>query len=446
MTLKTRRILYIFFILLFLTITPLISLYASGYKIGQEFRIEKTGILILDSKPAGATIYLDDKAQRVFWKKYFNPEESYIQTPAKIKNLLPGEYFVRIEAPGYWPWQKKLKIEPGQSTFAEDVRLFKKDLPTNVVEGSFQEILFQENPNYLFLKNGTNTQLLNLEHESIEKTINVDSLSAPDWNANFNVFSFGEKIYTLNKEEENQKYSSRELGEGFFDFSENDSGLLYFYDGKSINSFDLKNQSISELVKTNDISNFIQKDNFLFYTHQEINSTNLLAWSLNDKLIKKQISLPASEYKFVNKNHKLINLLDTRHSILYLIDPLSPIQPLKDTINNINKFEWIDENILIYANNFEIWIYNLNNLEKTLLTRISEKIDRIIPHPSKNYIIFSTDTKINILELDNREKRNITELISLNKIKDPVMTKNGEVLFFLARIGKQEGLYKLFIQ
>src|SRR3989339_1238981 len=129
MSLKQRQALFIFFILVFLTATPLISLYAIGYKIGSGFSFQKTGMLILDTDPKGAKIHLDGKIQQNFFKRIYAEEQSYIRTPAKIKNLLPGTYDVRVELPGFWPWQKKLTVNPGQSTFAADIRPFKKALP-----------------------------------------------------------------------------------------------------------------------------------------------------------------------------------------------------------------------------------------------------------------------------------------------------------------------------
>ena len=44
------------------------------------------------------------------------------------------------------------------------------------------------------------------------------------------------------------------------------------------------------------------------------------------------------------------------------------------------------------------------------------------------------------------EKRNITELVELDIIKWPFLNEKGDMLYFYAKIGNQEGLYKLAIQ
>jgi hypothetical protein len=64
MTLKTRKILFIIFILAFVIITPLVSLYAAGYQIGQNFSIQKTGILVVKTTPGNAAVKLENKTQK----------------------------------------------------------------------------------------------------------------------------------------------------------------------------------------------------------------------------------------------------------------------------------------------------------------------------------------------------------------------------------------------
>ena len=47
-------------------------------------------------------------------------------TDAIITNLFPEEYDIKIEKENYHPWQKKLNVSPGKSTFAQNIILFKK--------------------------------------------------------------------------------------------------------------------------------------------------------------------------------------------------------------------------------------------------------------------------------------------------------------------------------
>jgi Tol biopolymer transport system component len=87
-------------ILFFLLIgTILVVLYGKGYRINfkQEVpKISKTGMLVANSEPKGAQVFIDDHLTTA--------------TDSTL-NLDPGLYNIRIQKEGYFSWQKKLKIE-----------------------------------------------------------------------------------------------------------------------------------------------------------------------------------------------------------------------------------------------------------------------------------------------------------------------------------------------
>jgi len=89
MTLQKRRILYSFFILLFLIIAPILIFYSLGYRYNFiKGNIEKTGVVFLKSFPKSAKIYLNNELQSD-------------KTPTQITNLLSNTYDVRVEKEGY---------------------------------------------------------------------------------------------------------------------------------------------------------------------------------------------------------------------------------------------------------------------------------------------------------------------------------------------------------
>ena len=75
-------------------------LYGKGYRLnisGEGNKIiSGTGLLVLTSTPNGAKVYLDDNLTTA--------------TNDTI-NLAPGEYNVRIEKDGYYPWKKKVILK-----------------------------------------------------------------------------------------------------------------------------------------------------------------------------------------------------------------------------------------------------------------------------------------------------------------------------------------------
>jgi len=451
MTLNQRRVLYIFFIISFLVITPLICLYAAGYSVNKNFSVEKTGILIIDSEPQGAKIYLNDKIQQNFFKKYFSQDQDCLKTPAKIKNLRPGDYKISLRVEGYWTWEKKLNIKPGESTFAEDIYLFKNDLPILIAKGFYDELIMSPDKKKLATFNNNEIVVLNLNNERIDSYIssstNLNNASNMNisWSPNEENLILGQYVFNINNwanpliisniigNQKNIKWG----GNDYSVFYNTTNGLYRYNINAKIND---------TIINESGLNDYLLLDNNLYFIILAGHSAELNILSLNDRNIIKKIKLPSSSYVFLNQEHKLINLYDTTYNILYLIDPFSDLRPLRETINNVNKTFWINDNKLLYANDFEIWTFNLANFKRELLTRISSKINKIIWHPNNNYVIYSTDNSINTIELDDREKRNITNLIELDAISGLQINEKGDTLYFYSKIGNQEGIYKLSIQ
>lgn len=94
-----RLIIYIATVCFLVLGTLFAILYGKGYRflLGQgKLEILGTGLLVAKSQPDGAQIFLNN----------------HLTTATNnTLNLSPGEYDIRIVKPGYFPWQKKIKIE-----------------------------------------------------------------------------------------------------------------------------------------------------------------------------------------------------------------------------------------------------------------------------------------------------------------------------------------------
>jgi hypothetical protein len=453
MTLFNRRCLYISFILIFLIGAPIVSLYASGYKLGSGFKVEKTGMLILNTKPAGAKIYIDGKVQKNFFKQFYSPENSYIMTPAKIKAVLPGKYQISLSLDGFWDWEKKLEVKPGQSTYAEDVYLFKNNLPLLQSEGKYENAKISPDKKNVFLTSadacrvyGTADNELKIDIARIAASSTVTSSLGIFWMGNTKIFMEG-TIYDINSKTSTMPQigqNSKKIKDIKFD--EQSSGNLFYRSDATINKYDL-DRSQNQILLTNRFAkDFLPKNNYLFYIEQNNISTDLVVFKTNVLSEEKRISVPTSNYRFIHPENRYINLYDESHHSLYIIDPFSALQPLKESISNVTESQWISDQKLLYANDFEIWTLDLSTLQRTILNRISDKVQNIIWHPSNNYVIYSTETYASVIELDNRDKYIITKLIKLNGMRNLFLNEPGDSLFFFSQIGNQEGLYKLVIQ
>lgn len=445
MTLKVRRILSLIFILLFLIITPAIILYAAGFRLSKNgFFIQKTGMFIIDSRPRGAKIFLNGKAQKTLINSLFN-KNNFITTPAKIKNLLPGEYNLSLELNDYWSWQKKLTISPGTSTFAEDIYLFKNDLPVQIVSAKIDSLNLSPKKNQALILSAGQLTFLNLADET-KKSVSQNNLKGKNvaWSLGGQKLVIDDYLYDLN--DLSAKIDLSRLTASLFNYKWSNN-FLFFQDETSIYRLDNKNlpEKIIDNVQFND---YLIKDGYLYLIRQARLAASLEIIDLASKRQVKKINLPASaNYSFINPERALLNLYDNNHKILYLIDPSATYySPLTEIINNVKTTFWDNNNNLLYAGDYEIWLYNLEAKRKTLITRVSDTINNAIMHPNKNYIIYSTDQTINAIEMDEREKRNIAELVKFDLINSFILNARGDILFFSGKIGNQEGLYKLLMQ
>ncbi len=109
MTKSAKLILFIFSVIVFLVLAPVLVLYNMGYRYDWATEsLQKTGGLFLSSTPARATILLDGAKQGPTTNGY-------------LSSLTPKIYTAKIELSGYLPWEKTLKIYPQIVTTANAV-------------------------------------------------------------------------------------------------------------------------------------------------------------------------------------------------------------------------------------------------------------------------------------------------------------------------------------
>lgn len=138
-----RKILFYFFLALYLMLCPLIILYAFGYiftpKVEEGYA--KTGLIHIETLPSNAFLSIANKR--------------YVEkTPATIRNLLSGTYDVKILLRGFRPWERKVEVEPGKAVNFEKVLLVPQKIKTRtLIAGPFEDLWPVPGTRYLLLKN-----------------------------------------------------------------------------------------------------------------------------------------------------------------------------------------------------------------------------------------------------------------------------------------------------
>lgn len=442
MTKFFKNYLFHIFVVLFIVLTIIISLYASGYKFNLSWPLnfnkllQKTGIVALSTIPKNSLIYLNGKIEVnsfLAWGK-----KNYIRTPAKIKNILPGEYTIRFEQAGYWPFEKKITIESGQTTFLEDINLFRSDQPLVVSASSSNAISLSPNLKYLYLKNAG--KVINLGSGQIYNLGSKDKAEF-QWLDNGDRIFIDGLIFNFNKNsgEDLKKTIGQNTKNWFYDKSNN---RFYYQNNNTINYL-TNNNTASTLAKENEnYLSFIADGDHLFYISQENNKLKLQDYSLKTDKTEQVLDLPSvGAYRLKIDQANIIDLYDTQNQTLYLInqDQFSKTTILK----NVVSWQWINGQELFYNNGWEIHRFNLANSRDDLITRLGENITKLIFNRTNNYLIFSSDKKLNALDLKSGAG---TDLFSAERISDPWLDEKNDLIYFSAKINGQEGVYKIIAQ
>jgi len=273
MGLKTRRLLFISFSIIFVVLTVGISLYATGYRLNLTWPLKfdqllvKTGTLILSTDPNGARVELADKNSWSILEKYFAQKNNNINTPAKVRNLLPGQYEVNMTLDGYWPFTKDIWINPGESTYLEKVILLRNDLPVKIFDAKIQPITLLPDKNYLSLTADKTIIDLRTEATTTAPATSTVKTNYPDitlikpadvkiitWiNNNEFIYANDFEIYHFDINA-NSKYLITRVSDPLTAVIYWKTGYLIYATAKEIDVLDMKDNNVTPLLKLENMS------------------------------------------------------------------------------------------------------------------------------------------------------------------------------------------------
>jgi len=125
MTRRSKKILFLFFLILFLAAAPLAIFYSFGWRI--DFRgakIIRPGIIYFKVLPKSCQIYVNGKAQK---------KTDFLFGSATVENLVAGRYSIEIKKDGFQTWQKNLDVAAASLTELKDVVLFPDKLDLKIL-------------------------------------------------------------------------------------------------------------------------------------------------------------------------------------------------------------------------------------------------------------------------------------------------------------------------
>lgn len=456
-----RKIIFVIFLIGFLISAPLLILYSLGYRFNpKKNKVQSVGALFLESTPKNAQIYL-------------NGELSTKSMPAKFVDLLPGTYDIRIEKDNYFSWEKELDVYSKQTTFADNIVLFEKNEPQQRIDKKIN--IFSPSPNNRYI-------LYSILNDSWEELWILDT-EVPE--------SKGRLLYRLSHTDQEENTSAPEINwapdntkilihykNSLFVLSINESAIfidditdvnfnaikwdnrnpaiLYGIENKNVYRINI-NQLTSELVDTIPVSgekytyDYLVKNGALYYFNEGDNLLRLERISLNDDSLPSYIIdvEKVDDIHIVNHNENYISINSRKLQKLYLLK----IDTDKISYQTLpaHTLLWNNTNTkILYYNDFELWSADTNNddilTQQYLITRLSDGIESALWHANSEYLLFSTRSSIQIVELDGRDKRNTITVIDNIPLKLPIaQDQNSYKLFYYLSSEDKDGLYSLQI-
>lgn len=449
MSKKIRDFLFYFFVVAFIVGTTLLSLYASGYKFNLSWPLNfnrllvKTGMLALDSSPKGAMIYIDGELEAdSSWRPW---KQSYLITPAKVKNMMPGDYEVRFEKEGYWPFQRKISIHSGQTTFLEDITLFKSGNPniTAIVgENSENEKIFlSESGKYVYLSE--TGLIVKLENGEQKQTENIEaSNNDANWQKGDKLFLQG-MLYTADSKTPDENYRQL-IGSSSSDWKlDQDNSNIYYRNDNSLNSFNLNQKRASIVISDSSFIDYQINENRIFLISKKNNNTVLQEFSLNNKVLGKEFILPNNgDYYFVSAPTNMLALRDRRNEAIYIFNQGAIDQGYR-SIAKANDWDLANDGTIFFINNWEIQRFNIEQNKSELLTRLSEPLKEISADQKDNYLIFNSEKKIGVYDLKTGF---VTIVLEADKIGSSALDTKNDILYFWGKVGGQAGVYSIPIK
>lgn len=445
MKLKTRRILLVASIILFLSLFPLVVLHSFGYRYDlNEKKLIRTGIIYITSTPQdNIKIFINGKEEKeklnikgVFKKDYV------------LYNLMPQTYDIRISKDGYFSWEKRLAVSPGLTTYARPLLLPINPKNSLVLEDAgifnwsispdFKKIAYlkkEKNKIYFFAysmeKKSANSIILNDIDPETDKNLFLNPDITPNirWSTGSNVMlefasdppllialsANDNKITSIGKFQPEAKIINAE-------WNQNNTSYVFQTGQQTLYRVNvLPNFNIAVKIADN-VSGFTVKNNTVYYL--DAKNMYFYSFSLNNPEDKKQfsfeplkkngnaanISAPSAQVIISNKSD--ISIIDSEKN-LYIIKQNSGT-PVRIG-NDVNTAEFsASGDYLLYSSPFEIYTYGIEDKTKNIVTRLAQKVEKAVWYKDYEHIWFINDSALKIIETDSSPIPNVFDFIKFS--------------------------------
>ncbi len=433
----------------FLVAAPLVLLYTAGYRYDtKKHRVEKTGIIAVDSLPPGARIILNEVPQKM-------------TTPTSFTRILPEDYRVRFEKQGYFPWEKTVEVRSSETTFVTDALLLSNALPRLLVDGKISDAVFTGDGRRAALvrDDGKWKELLVLDPG---KTLPVllaryGSDTYPDaklqWSPDgawllFSAHGKDKKPVLLLYSASVGTQTPRALHALFpgtrldAEWSTDGSHIVVTALGGVYLVNPNGDTSTSTGISAN-VQDAALRDGSMFVLRPSKDGVALERRAPGDlTVVKPLVVLPTGKYHFLDAAGPYLLVSESAKQKVLVVSPNDGA--IVDTLT-ADHTAWLAKSKtprLLAWNDFEITASDVATSTHTLVARLGTKVTGAAWHPSGLAVFYATANGITATDLDDRDKRNVIELVKFSDLDAFSLDTKDAVLRFIGAVGNARGLYE----
>ncbi|MFA5854097.1 MAG: PEGA domain-containing protein [Patescibacteria group bacterium] len=439
---RARQFLSWTFIVTFFLLAPAVILSTAGYRYNfTRGRLERTGVVVVETRPAGASISLNNKPQKT-------------ETPTQISKVTPGTYTVRVEKANYHPWTKTVTVGSRESVFLNQISLFRTEAPTSIKTlGTPAATAFSNDVRYgAVVASASSGSELSVIDTKIGTAYLPYRSSAPatsfrlHWSPNgrtllieragksplFLLWSANdpERVRDLLKEAEiifTEVFWAQDT-DRLYGVAKN---TLYQIDAELLAAVDVGPSITAPVIANDTLYGILDKD-----------APTLVRRRLRDTTTETIAQLPSSKYVPVAGNGKKITYASLSGDRLFTIDP-SGDRPTAFEGRGHDGVWSTDGSRLLYWSDLEIRIYDARSGTDELIDRLSESITQASWQRPEWTALYAVGDSIFSIETTDRFGRITLPIIEFQKLYRFAISTNGDTAFIFGMQGGENGLWKL---
>ena len=439
MHIVARRILFYLFVTIFIVGAPLMVLFTAGFRYSLESgQLVRTGVLSINTDPRNVSIFIDGK----------DLEKS---TPHVVKYLIPGSYQLRLERDGYHTWEGELDVYSGETSFLQDLLLFRDEDPALVFETEVDFLTPSPNNTtvaYQVQQQGWSEVWLYELDSGLQRLIDRFVASETEnvflaWSANGgyllaeNSLAASFQVYQNDGQTVELDDAALEDAQTAF-WHPSDDQILYIATEHELRQYDLQNGTIKAYDDADVASVLIDASLLVFVD----NGTQVeLRQIIGDEYTVLAL-LPQASYRVVERDGSFVLLLDDQQT-LFVVDIHADRPILLQTM--VAHYDWNEKNDeLLYTDGNEINTYNPHSHTFRFITRQGVLIDDLKWHASGEALLVSTNG--NLLAIEKRKKaddRVVTTLLHDATLDSIWTSEDGKFVYFYGMVDDTAGLYAL---